>query len=209
MTAAINAKREPLTDEERAIIAEKYPSYTVDKEGYYTSKTGKRIFARQLTRISPHLRDRPDLQQLGVDAAREKGNARWDKYLEQIAKGVRPSVAASKGGFTMRSVYQRRGRDEHFVELEKEARIRASEPVVDALFESAMNGNFQAQNKILESYDPEMWRHDKTIKIEQNTIEISSGDLISRIGELMARIEERKALTTGVLDVEAFEPDNS
>lgn len=191
-----------LTQEERDFIAGKWPHIVVDEEGYYITNAGKPRSARTLLglRQAP-----PPVVAKMNEARREDSRAMWAHFLKLLEQGLQPAQAAKKIGVRPQQVNRRKNTDPEFKEAIAEARAIATEKVVNAMFESALNGNFQAQNKILEQLDPETWKADKTIKIEQTTVhEISATDSMAKITALMARLEERRALTEGYIDAEVI-----
>ncbi len=196
-----------LTPEERAQIERDYPAVHLDEEGYFISKAGKKTTGRILAGRAPNMSD-PAWRAKGLQSIQKGLAERWDQYLVLIGNGHRQMAALEKTKIGWPTLKKRRDTDPDFVEAEIAARMKSVEKVVDAMFESALAGNFQAQNKILESFDPETWRHDKTIKVEQtNVLQIEPGEnMMERIQLLMGRIAERRALTEGFIDVEATEP---
>lgn len=202
ITPATPRRSVEVTAEERGFIADKWPNIVVDEYGYFVTKAGKLRSARTLLglRQAP-----PPVVALMNEARRNDSKAMWAHFLKLLEQGLQPAQAAKKIGITPQQVNRRKNTDPEFKEAIAEARAIATEKVVNAMFESALNGNFQAQNKILEQLDPETWKADKTIKIEQTTMyEISASDSMAKITALMARLEERRAITEGYVDVEVI-----
>lgn len=193
----------PLTPEERQRIHDRWPKIVVDDEGYYTTLSGKRRSARGLLTLRAATTEDRERATLAI---KEKSQFRHADYFALLEKGLQPAQACRKLGLSNVWASKMRRSDPDFAEKERDARVVATEKVVSAMFESALNGNFQAQNKILEQLDPETWRADKTIKIEQTTThELNAGDAVARITALMATLEERRALTEGYIDVEVVD----
>lgn len=196
----------PLPWDEYQKVKGKYPHLDWDDEDQsYTTKKGTKSYARKLYYFKPLT---PELIAKGRDTKAERLANGWEKFLQQLQNGARVAEAARRAGFGYMTVKNRYREDPEFRRRWDEAEAQAAEPVEDALFDAAINGNVPAAVKWLEKRSPDRWPGDK-VQIEQKNIyELDASDRIGNIVALMARLQQRAELDAGpVVDVEAIEPD--
>src|ERR1700752_5339691 len=197
----------PLAWEDYQVIKGRFPDLVWnDEDQSYITKKGTKSYARKLFYFKPLT-----LEQIakGREVKAERLSTGWEKFLQQIQNGVRLAEAARRCGFTYTSVKNRLRDDPEFRERFLDAEAQASEPVEDALFDAAINGNVPAAVKWLEKRSPDRWPGDK-VQIEQkNVYELDASDRIGNIIALMARLQQRAELDAGhaVIDVESSEPE--
>lgn len=119
-------------------------------------------------------------------------------YLAHLERGLRRSAATKAIGVSTSTVWQWRKADPDFAEAEYRAEEVAAEQIEDALFNSAMNGNTQAQIYWLNNRAPLRWRDQRKGVDVQVTHkgQIEAGDRLAQVGELLSRLESR-ALNAG------------
>lgn len=166
-------------------------------------------------------RERIKQEKLDAEAARlaaltpaamrtEEKKTKQEVYLHHLERGLRRGAAARATNVDITTVREWRRHDPEFIESELRAEESAAETVEDALYQSAMNGNTQAQLYWLQNRAPARWR-DKNRAVDvtvTHTGQIEAGERLSALGELLSRVEAR-ALGAGpdpnVIDVEVVD----
>lgn len=176
-----------------------------DEDQSFISKQGKKAYARKIAYFKPMSEE---ISQSGRDKWNDIRKDSWGKFLAALRAGDRVSVAAKKANLAYNTVKKRYRADPEFREQWDEAEAQAAEPVENAVFDAALNGNIPAAVKWLEKRAPERWPGDK-VQIEQtNVYEIDASDRIGNIVALLARLQQRAELDSGppVIEAEVIEP---
>lgn len=203
----VNKLAIPLTNEEYQRIKGEFPKLQFnDEDQTFLTKKGTRQYARILNRFHSL-----------TEAERVAGRAKWaeqrrDKwsvFFKHLETGARVSEAAKRAGMEYKTVRSRYRADPEFRERWDLAEAQAAEPVENALYDAAVNGNVPGALAWLGKRSPERWPNDK-IQIEtKNVYELDASDRIGNIISLMAQLQQRAELGAGpeVIDVEASEPE--
>lgn len=118
-------------------------------------------------------------------------------YLAHLERGLRRSAARQAVDVSVAVVNRWRNEDPEFMEQELQAEETAAEQVEDALFQSAINGNTQAQLYWLKNRAPKRWRDARGVDVQvEVTGQLEAGDRLTQVGELLSRLESR-ALNAG------------
>lgn len=118
-------------------------------------------------------------------------------YLAHLERGLRRSAAREAVDVSVSVVNRWRNEDPEFFEAELQAEETAAEKVEDALYQSAVNGNTQAQLYWLKNRAPKRWRDARSVDVEvTHQGQIEAGDRLTQVGELLSRLESR-ALNAG------------
>jgi hypothetical protein len=125
-------------------------------------------------------------------------------YLALLANRVQPTAAAKIVGVTMQTVRDYRAKDPAFIEAERQSRADSVAPVVDKLYELAMDGHMTAILFLLQNADPDNFKDmrqlSKTVKHEGTvTHTLEAGPALERIHVLEARLADRAAMRQGEL----------
>lgn len=197
-----------LTDEECALIQEKFPHIEMNLEDQtFVSKKGNTAPMRMLLKFTPWNENLAKARIVAAEKKTEYSEKKYEKYLKGLEQGMRISEAARAANLNLHTLYTKRRRDPEFRQREQEAETIAAEPVENSLWDAAINGNVPAAVKWLEKRAPERWPSEKMVVETKTTLEIEAGDRITQIAALMARLEERRAVGAApYIDVEALEP---
>lgn len=207
-TPKVNKRNAPLTPEEYERVKQNYPNIKFnDEDQTFITKKGTVSYARRLKFFRP-LRE----EEIAKGRATKIANIAntWERFLECLRNGARPSEAAKKVNLHYDTVRKRYNSDPEFRAQWDQAEMQAAEPVEDSLYNAAINGNVPAAVKWLEKRAPERWPGDK-VQIEQKNIyELDASDRIGNIIALMAQLQQRAELSSGskIIDVDASEPEN-
>lgn len=202
------AARKPVTPEEYIQIKERYPDVKFnDDDMTFVSTKGNLCSAALLRKFKPIPKGNNPISNAGGQALRERAQDGYDKYIANLAKGLRISESCRRAGVSYNAIQKKRMSDPEFIKREKDAEQLASEPVENSLWDAAINGNVPAAVKWLEKRAPERWPSDKTIIETKSTLELDAGAHIQNIIALMAKLQQRAELHGEVIDVEAVEPN--
>jgi hypothetical protein len=111
----------------------------------------------------------PEFDKKVKDLTVVRGSPQFDdvyqeKFLEAVRKGNRPNKAAELVGFSAPTIRRHILDDKEFAEKVKAAEAESCEIVEDALWASALDGNFNAQKFWLINRAPDRWIDTKTTR---------------------------------------------
>lgn len=118
-------------------------------------------------------------------------------YLALLAQRVQPAKAAEMVGVAMRTIRDYRGKDPAFVEAETQARADSVAPVVDKLYELAMEGHMTAILFVLQNADPDNWKDMRRVEkkvTHGGSVQLEAGQSLQNIAKYQAILAERAAL---------------
>jgi hypothetical protein len=132
-------------------------------------------------------------------------------YLALLAQRVQATKAAEMCDVSMQAVRNHRAKDPAFVEAEAHARAESIAPVVDKLYDLAMDGHMTAILFLLQNAAPDEWKDMRQMKktVQHTgtvTHEVEAGQSLQRIAALEATLRDRAVargeLAPPVIDVE-------
>ncbi len=157
-------------------------------------------------------------RKLYKDAALTQGNGftpdKQADYLALLAQRVQPTKAAAMVEVSMAAIRNHRAKDPAFPEAEAQARADSIAPVVDKLYDLAMDGHMTAILFLLQNAAPDEWKDMRQMKktVQHTgtvTHELEAGQSMQRIAALEATLRERAVLRgelpPPVIDVEVVE----
>jgi hypothetical protein len=157
-------------------------------------------------------------RKLYKDAALKQGNGftpdKQADYLALLAQRIQPTKAAAMVEVSMASIRNHRAKDPAFIEAEAQARADSIAPVVDKLYDLAMDGHMTAILFLLQNAAPDEWKDMRQMKktVQHTgtvTHELEAGQSLARIAQLQATLTERAALRAGpdpnVIDVDPID----
>lgn len=122
------------------------------------------------------------------------GPEKQKAFCELLAQGVRRQAAAKKVGIVPETYRRHMKEDTEFKAMVDEAEMEANELVENALFNSALEGNFNAQRFWLVNKAPERWSDKQNVKITndgESILRVDVSNIFDDIKRLAFEYEQR------------------